>query len=367
MMKLPTTLERALVLFSFLSLLAARPGSAALIVIDYTHDTFFAANPLAKAALEAAASDISAAITTSLSAITASHDVIGTTAGDTTVEFDHDFTYTNPTTGATETITTPTIELNTIRIFAGVQNLLGDTLGVGGPGSFVLSAGASFDTFANLQSAVTAAASQSSTVYGRGNGPTIATLSGAFVVEGQGTVNYSVGYGSSLGNIWFDVDTDNDGVADSNDTLTTSWHFDHTTAVAENKDDFYSVALHELLHAVGMGTAETWFEKVDGSNWTGAEVINLVGSGTGLVSGGHIVEGTMSTRISDGLAQEVVMDPSLTEGTRKYLTALDLAFLRDIGWDAQPQAVPEPSTMLLSGLALVSLVGYEWWRRRRVS
>jgi hypothetical protein len=40
----------------------------------------------------------------------------------------------------------------------------------------------------------------------------------------------------------------------------------------------------------------------------------------------------MSTRISDGAAQEAVMDPTLTQGTRKSLTALDLAFLRDIGY-----------------------------------
>jgi hypothetical protein len=40
----------------------------------------------------------------------------------------------------------------------------------------------------------------------------------------------------------------------------------------------------------------------------------------------------MSTNALTGAAQEAVMDPSITQGTRKYLTALDLAFLRDIGY-----------------------------------
>jgi hypothetical protein len=47
----------------------------------------------------------------------------------------------------------------------------------------------------------------------------------------------------------------------------------------------------------------------------------------------------MSTSIVDGAPQEVVMDPSITQGSRKYLTALDLAFLRDIGYAT---IIPDP-------------------------
>ena len=39
----------------------------------------------------------------------------------------------------------------------------------------------------------------------------------------------------------------------------------------------------------------------------------------------------MSRRITDGTLQEVAIDPTITTGTRKFLTELDLAFLRDIG------------------------------------
>src|SRR5262249_46284022 len=42
---------------------------------------------------------------------------------------------------------------------------------------------------------------------------------------------------------------------------------------------------------------------------------------------------------SDGAAQEAAMSPSITTGTRKDITRLDLAFLRDLGWQtvAYPQ------------------------------
>ncbi len=90
-----------------------------------------------------------------------------------------------------------------------------------------------------------------------------------------------------------------------------------------------------MLHAIGIGTAESWDDEISGTNWSGSEVETLTGSGGGLVAsdGGHIASGTMSTRLSDGQPQEVVMDPTLTLGTRKELTVLDLAFLRDIGYE----------------------------------
>ena len=68
----------------------------------------------------------------------------------------------------------------------------------------------------------------------------------------------------------------------------------------------------------------------------------------------------MSTRLSDGLAQEAVMDPTITVGTRKTLTELDLAFLRDLGFTT----VPEPSRMLL---LFVGAVGLLRIRRREMA
>jgi hypothetical protein len=60
----------------------------------------------------------------------------------------------------------------------------------------------------------------------------------------------------------------------------------------------------------------------------------------------------LSRRITDFAAQEAVMDPSLLLGSRKYLTELDLAFLRDLGY----ATIPEPSVtaLALGGLLIFS-------------
>ena len=65
----------------------------------------------------------------------------------------------------------------------------------------------------------------------------------------------------------------------------------------------------------------------------------------------------MSTTLEGGLSQEVVMDPEITTGTRKYLTELDLAILRDLGYET----IPEPSSSLLLLLSLA----FPFSRRRR--
>ena len=119
------------------------------------------------------------------------------------------------------------------------------------------------------------------------------------------------------------------------------------------------MALHEILHAIGYGASETWDSLKSGTSWTGPEAIAANGgSGIGLVNGGgdHLAPNTMSTTINGGVSQEVVMDPNLTVGTRKYLTELDLAVLRDLGYST----IPEPS----SGLLLLCGACFTLRRRR---
>ena len=349
-------------LLSTLILLALTPyGSSACagIVFDYSHDTFFASNATAKAALEAAAGDINAVIKTVLTEITTAQDTITGTNASATATFDHSVSYTNPTTGGSETFDPVALAAGEVKIFTGMRNLLGTTLGLGGPGAVEFSASGSFTSAADFPGAVTDAETQANTIYGRGGGPIISNLSGSF---GLGD-SYDINYGSTIGNLWFDSDTDNDGDFDTTSELAASWHFDHTTSVAAEKDDFYSVALHEILHAIGFGTADSWDDLVSGTNWTGSQVIALVGSGTGLVDsgGGHVAEEIMSTRISDGVAQEVVMDPTLTVGTRKELPVLDVAFLRDIGWST----VPEPNSWALMSIAIAVTTVYRARQRQR--
>lgn len=273
--------------------------------------------------------------------------------GSTELNFDFSYSYTNPSTGVGETIADTTLAANEIRIFAGSRLLGGSTLGQAGPGG----GGFAITGFVGAGSTVDAVTNaEMLDQHGRGDGPTMFTLSGN--VAGA---DYSFGVGATIGNLWFDEDTNNDGTADSAALLDANWHFDHTTPVASGKNDFYSVALHETLHALGIGGSESWDALVSGTSFLGAEVIALNGSGTGVINpaGNHFAAGLMSTRLSDGMSQEVVMDPNITTGTRKELTFLDVAALQDIGFSVT--AVPEPSSLL----ALTMLGAGGALRRRR--
>lgn len=55
---------------------------------------------------------------------------------------------------------------------------------------------------------------------------------------------------------------DNDDVA---------WHYDHTTSVDAGKFDFYSAALHELVHAIGFGNSNSWDDLVSSGTFTGSQ------------------------------------------------------------------------------------------------
>ncbi|MFM2056241.1 MAG: hypothetical protein RLY71_626 [Pseudomonadota bacterium] len=135
---------------------------------------------------------------------------------------------------------------------------------------------------------------------------------------------------------------------------TSNWYFDTNSTTTESFSgyDFYSVAVHEIAHVLGMGTSASWDAHVTGSTFVGTA------SGTHELSAGlgHWAEGTMSD--VNGVAQETAMDPNIAAGQRKYMTSLDYAGMQDIGWHVAPvTAVPEPATMLLwsAGLGLFGL------------
>ena len=347
-------------LFPFAWTLSALTASAITISIDYTYDStsFFSTYTDARDALEQAANDVGSVINSSLGAI--STDVFVGTSGSTSATLDWSMNFTNPTTGGAESLTTFTAAADTIVLYAGARPLTGTTLGQGGPGSAGLGLGAS-GFGAEWEAAMDAAVALSNASMLRGgDAPVLNRFNSSFEFDGV-TANYNAPYAPVIGNIWFDSDTDNDTFVDNEATLLSSWHFDHTTSVGGGLNDFYSVALHEVLHGIGFGTSETWNNLVDGTTWLGTEAATLNGTGTNLVTGGHIASGIFSTRLSDDGAQEVVMDPSITTGTRKTLTDLDVAFLADLNYSVS--AVPEPANVA-GGLGLLALLG-AWLDRRR--
>ena len=252
---------------SLLSFLLVSNVGAVNIVLAYEDEAnFFAGNGSAKAAVDQAAADISNALTSTLSSLAT--DTYNGSSGSASATADWSFNYTEPSSGSSITLASPHITpgfgADEIIIYVGMRNLGGTTLGQGGPGG----GGAGLSTIggANFGQAVDNLEAASNAALLRGGGPVIATLSGD--VGGEDIV---LKYGVFLGNLWFDSDTNNDAATDTPMELGLSWHYDHTVAVGSGLSDLYTVALHEILHAVGFGGSETWNDTVSGTSWTGAE------------------------------------------------------------------------------------------------
>jgi len=294
-------------------------------------DPLFSAT--AKATLEKAAADLSAAVTTQLNDLSET-EYMGLSGG-TSLSATWEITYGNPNGGAPPAnITNFDFTQGKLEIYVGAQDFSGTKLGEGGPGGTSL--GLSSSVSSDVEQAVSALELSSNTGMLRG-GPQLGSLS--FDVAG---VPANLAYGYSVGVIAFDN--------------TANWHVDYSSLPGVLENDLYSVALHEMAHAAaGFGIGDTWVDHVSGSNWTGLHVSNLLGSGVGALSSdqAHIREGLTGFPLINGVfdhnaQQEALLDPTLTRGTRKYLTDLDLAFLQDMGWEV----VPEPSVVGLIILAV---------------
>jgi len=255
------------------------------IVFDYTYDTnnFFPVDSQQRTTLEAAAARLTSRLTDSLTAITPGGSNTWTAIFD------------NPTTGATVNLVNPTIAANEIRVFVGAQALGGNTLGFGGFGAW--SGGGSTEFLQSI---------------GRGQ----------FDVFSAGSTQTDFGLWG--GTITFDS--------------ATNWHFG-LNAPASGQFDFLSVALHELGHVLGFGTAPSWDNLITGTTYNGS-VANALAGGplTTTADKGHWAEGTTY------LGQEAAMDPTIMIGMRKEFTELDFAGLDDLGWQVVP--VPEPASII---------------------
>jgi hypothetical protein len=134
----------------------------------------------------------------------------------------------------------------------------------------------------------------------------------------------------------------------------TTWHFNHNVAPAAGTTDFYSVALHEIAHALGFGGSEEWTNLVTGTNFTGAAArAENGGADVPLASAddlAHWPEGRSSVVLGTSTAQNVAMDPSLAPTTRLLLTDLDAAALEDIGWtlSTSPSALTLASALTIN-------------------
>jgi hypothetical protein len=302
-------LEPAMRSLIFLIFLAATAQAQLQIVFDYSRDTqgfFTGANAGRQASLQAAGDYMSSIFSPTLLG------AISPGGGNTwTAQF---FA---PGSDTTESAPNITIDLNTILIYAGAQDL-GGSLGIGGPGGF--SASGFGDWFEVIRH--------------RGNG------------------DFATGWGGALS---FDT--------------TTSWYFDNDITTIESftgQYDFFSVAIHEIGHVLGLGASDSWDDFVNtGTNpstFTGANASALFGGSVPLSDDdSHWAEDTMSVVFGTAIPQEAAMDPDIAEGTRKYFTALDVAGARDIGY----AVIPEPAAWQF--LLLAGAIALFWRQLRRAS
>lgn len=141
------------------------------------------------------------------------------------------------------------------------------------------------------------------------------------------------------------------------------WHFDLTTVAPFGKLDFYSIALHEIGHALGLATDFNQLPH-SGSTYTGGFAIaafnddnSASATSLSLVSSGNLhfadnvhkslvfSDGTPQTVgvVGAGVLQDLLMDPVANFGgiqDRIELTNVDVAALRDVNWSTLATAPP---------------------------
>jgi hypothetical protein len=110
-----------------------------------------------------------------------------------------------------------------------------------------------------------------------------------------------------------------------------AWTFDADPATTEpvpaGKLDFVSVALHELAHVLGQGTADVWESQVSAQTFTGPKATAVFGAPIPLTADGvHVAPGTT-------YMGETILAVSAKTHDRRYLpTAVDRALLEDLGY-----------------------------------
>lgn len=280
-------------------------ASAIEIRIDYTYDTGnFFDTQAKKDAMEAVANFYGKMITDKLLRIDPA-------------EFSQaswDAAFPHPTTGAIQTVSELVVPEDVIIVYVGARELGGTVAGRGGPGGY---GGGGFSSWFER-------------------------------IEGRGSAAAAAEPPSSRTDfaLW--------GGAISFDTPRT-WNFSLTGNGTGT--EFVTVALHEMGHVLGIGTADSWNNQLSGGTFTGSAAALSFG-GAPTADSGHFT-GTLTSRMfgsfgaTHGTTRPVLMLPSFTDTGSNFdvATDLDLSALADIGWKLSP---PTQLTTLSLGPDAVS-------------
>ena len=108
------------------------------------------------------------------------------------------------------------------------------------------------------------------------------------------------------------------------------WFFDTTPETEEsipnNAVDFFSTALHEIGHILGIGTASIFQEIGRGGNFDGENTLNVTENGVPLTSDLSHIDPNFTDNGENPLMEPVVSG-------RTFPTEAELAMLADIGWE----------------------------------
>ena len=284
--------------------LEARDVPAVAIQFDYSFDTTgFFADPARRAILEQAANDVAARIDTPLPAVVPGGGNSWT------------LRLVDPSSGGQATAAGPILGANTLLVFPGARAL--DDFGVGETVTGTTSASGSAEWRALI----------------RDRSPVGASSWGASVA--------------------FDTQT--------------NWYFGSSAAgIAADQLDFYTVAVHELGHVLGLGSSSRWDALRTTDFFTGPNAMAVFGGPVPIDDSDHWRDGLTI----DG--QPVALDPTVSDGARVPFSVLDFAALIDIGWTVngatgpgaasttQPNPTPWSGTWTsLTGAKVVVLTGVE--------
>lgn len=282
--------------------------SALTIQIDYTYDTTqFFNTPAKKSAIEAVAKFYGDLIADNLLRIDAAEFPGSSWSAQPT----------HPATGATLSIPNLVVPEDTIIVYVGARNLSGNTLGVGGPAGW---GGSGFDAWFER-------------IEGRGS-------AGAAAQNPAEQTDHAPWGGS----ISFDADS--------------TWNFSQS----QNQPgfEFIGVALHEMGHVLGIGTAYSWDNKISGSFFNGAASVRSNGTAPPIQSGGgHFGGNTLVSEVfgsfgrPHGSVRPVLMLASSIDNGSNFDVAsdLDLAGLIDCGWEIRPPLVLTATSLKPSAAA----------------
>ncbi|MGK7890461.1 MAG: FG-GAP-like repeat-containing protein [Leptolyngbyaceae cyanobacterium] len=145
-------------------------------------------------------------------------------------------------------------------------------------------------------------------------------------------------------------------------STTKPWYFDSTPdpsdTIPSGQNDFVSVAVHEIGHILGIGSADAFDNLVGTANGKSY----FTGSKTTEKNGGSSLPLTDDARhIAEEYeyngSGEAALDPDLTVGTRKLYNVFDIAILDDIGYEVNYDSVIVNNTALFtnSGIVLAAI------------